>query len=71
MTKYVTVDPEFVDVKKLESMFGIKRTLAYHLMNEKLIKGISLRNGSEARGKRLIEVSSVRNYLNTLMQEQN
>lgn len=66
-----SIQPEFVDLKTLEVMFGIKRSLAYELMGKKIIKGIAIRQGEEKKGKRLIQVASVRGYLNELMQDQN
>jgi len=57
-------NPEFVDAAGLQSRFGIKRSLAYALLGEGAIRGVSLRRRSQTRGKRLFCVDSVRAYLN-------
>lgn len=56
-------DPEFVDVEGLRERFGIKRSLAYALLNDGAIKGVSLRRRGQVRGKRLFNVESVRAFL--------
>lgn len=61
-------DPEFVDVDGLRRLFGIKRSLAYVLLNEGSIKSVSLRRRGAVRGKRLFSVHSVRAFLNSRMQ---
>ncbi len=57
------IAPEWMDVKEVERVFGIKRSLQYHLMGEGLIKGISLRQKGTTRGKRLLNVKSIRDFL--------
>jgi hypothetical protein len=54
---------EFCDVPGLKERFGIKRSLAYKLLNEGVIHGISLRRGKSKRGKRLFQIESVRKFL--------
>jgi hypothetical protein len=54
---------EFTDTEGLRVMFGIKRSLAYELLNAGLIRGTSLRRRGRTRGKRLFDVASVRQYL--------
>jgi hypothetical protein len=61
------VEPEFVDFEGLRQGFGIKRSLAYQLLSEGLIRGVSLRRRGALRGKRLFSVDSVRAYLNSQM----
>src|SRR4029450_10325617 len=61
------VDPEFVDCKGLEVGWGIKRSLAYQLLNDGKIRGVSLRRRGRLRGKRLFSVDSVRAYLASQM----
>lgn len=63
------VDPEFVDCKGLEAGWGIKRSLAYQLLNDGKIKGVSLRRRNRIRGKRLFSVDSVRAFLRKQMDE--
>lgn len=62
------IEPEFVDLDGLRRGFGIKRSLAYELLSEGLIKGVSLRRRNCVRGKRLFQVDSVRSYLNSQME---
>jgi hypothetical protein len=61
-------DPEFVDCKGLETGWGIKRSLAYSLLADGLIRGVSLRRRGQLRGKRLFDVASVRTYLASQME---
>ena len=62
------VDPEFVDCKGLEAGWGIKRSLAYQLLNDGKIHGVSLRRRGAIRGKRLFSVDSVRSFLRKQME---
>jgi hypothetical protein len=55
--------PEFVDVRGLEALFGIRRSLAYDLINRNAIKSVSIRKRGALRGKRLFDVDSVRHFL--------
>jgi hypothetical protein len=61
-------DPEFVDCKGLEAGWGIKRSLAYSLLADGLIRGVSLRRRGQLRGKRLFDVASVREFLRKQME---
>jgi hypothetical protein len=71
-TTPVTVSPasdaEFVDAPGLQTRFGIKRSLAYTLLAEGAIRGVSLRRRGQLRGKRLFDVASVRSYLRSQME---
>jgi hypothetical protein len=62
------IDPEFVDCKGLEAGWGIKRSLAYQLLNDGKIHGVSLRRRGTIRGKRLFSVDSVRSFLRKQME---
>ena len=66
-----TNDAEFVDAPGLQSRFGIKRSLAYTLMAEGAIRGVSLRRHGQLKGKRLFDVASVRAYLHSQMETRN
>ncbi len=57
------ISPEFVDFGGLEAGWGIKHAHAYELIASGEIKSISLRRDGKARGKRLIDVESVRRFL--------
>jgi hypothetical protein len=59
-------DAEFVDCPGLQARFGIKRSLAYALLADGAIRGVSLRRRGQIRGKRLFDVASVRAYLASL-----
>ena len=61
-------DAEFVDAPGLRARFGIKRSLAYTLLAEGKIRGVSLRRKGRLRGKRLFDVSSVRQFLSAQME---
>jgi hypothetical protein len=61
-------DPEFVDFTGLEAGWGIKRSLAYQLLNEGKIQGVSLRRRGATRGKRLFSVDSIRRFLRKQME---
>ena len=62
------IDPEFVDCRGLEAGWGIKRSLAYQLLADGAIKGVSLRRRGQLRGKRLFSVDSVRQFLRSQME---
>jgi len=62
------IDPEFVDCKGLEAGWGIKRSLAYQLLADGKIRGVSLRRRNQVRGKRLFVVDSVREFLREQME---
>lgn len=62
------IEPEFVDCKGLEAGWGIKRSLAYQLLADGKIKGVSLRRRNQIRGKRLFSVDSVRQFLREQME---
>jgi hypothetical protein len=61
-------DAEFLDAAALTAKFGIKRSLAYLLLAEGSIKGVSLRRRGQLRGKRLFAVDSVREFLRAQME---
>jgi hypothetical protein len=62
----VCVDTEFTDYHGVALLFGLRRSLTYHLCNtEPALKGasISLKGANEARGKRLFNVAMIRRFL--------
>jgi len=63
----VRVSPatEWTDYHGILLLFGLRRSTAYHLDNEGLIKSVSLAEHGEKRGKRLFYVPSIREYLNS------
>lgn len=62
---------EFCRMGDLRRMFGIVRSTAYVLSKEGHFKTVSLRRKGQARSIRLVDVASVRAYLNRLLTEQN
>ena len=62
------IDPEFVDCEGLEAGWGIKRSLAYQLLADGKIRGVSLRRRGRSRGKRLFSVDSIRAFLREQME---
>ncbi len=61
-------DAEFVDAAGLQARFGIRRSLAYCLLADNAIRGVSLRRIGRLRGKRLFDVASVREFLCSQME---
>ena len=59
------LEPEFLRVKDVELMFGIKRGKLYALINEGKIKSKTLRSRGTVRGIRLIDIQSVREFINS------
>ena len=59
---------EWTDFHGLLELFGIRRSLAYHLVEIGALKSVSLKDEGEKRGKRLFHVPSVRAYLNSRLQ---
>jgi hypothetical protein len=57
------VDPEFVDLVGLKQRFAIGRSLAYLLIDRGDIQSKVLRRRGNLKGKRLIFVPSVREFL--------
>jgi len=66
MSNTVSVAPEFSDLAGLKSGFSINREHAYKLIAEGKIRSVVLRRDGLVRGKRLVEVESVRQYLRSL-----
>jgi hypothetical protein len=57
------VDPEFVDLGGLQARFGIRRSTAYTLISEGAIRSVVLRRKGTIKGRRLVDVASVRQYI--------
>jgi hypothetical protein len=56
-------DPEFTDFRGLESMFTIRRSNAYAAIQAGDIESVVLRRKGKIKGRRLINVESVRKWL--------
>jgi hypothetical protein len=61
---------EWTDFRGVLELFGLRRSTAYHLDNEGLIKSVSLAEHGEKRGKRLFHVPSIREYLNSKLENE-
>ena len=61
--------PEFVDYRGLRQLFGLSRSHGYSLIERGLVQSVSLRQPGRLRGKRLWVAESVREYLNSCIQE--
>ena len=59
------IEPEFLRVKDVEKMFGLKRGKLYVLIREGAVISKSLRTRGTIRGVRLVSVDSLRNYINS------
>jgi hypothetical protein len=59
---------EWTDYLGVHLLFGLRRSTAYHLDKEGLIKSVSLAEHGEKRGKRLFHVPSIREYLNSKLE---
>jgi hypothetical protein len=55
--------PEWSDIRGLERLFGIKETAAYELIRARAFRSILMKKPGKARGKRLVSLASVREYL--------
>ena len=59
------IEPEFLRVKDVEKMFGLKRGKLYALIREGAVISKSLCTRGTIRGVRLVSVDSLRNYINS------
>ena len=59
------IEPEFLRVKDVEKMFGLKRGKLYELIREGAVISKSLCTRGTIRGVRLVSVDSLRNYINS------
>lgn len=64
-----TLESEFCRPLDLQRLFGMKRGQFYTLERRGLIKTVSLREKGNKRGTKLVSVSSVRAYLNGLLEK--
>ncbi len=62
-------EPEFIQVQDAIRFSGIGRTNLYSLIGEGKIKSINLRKPGTARGRRLIHLASLRDYLLSFQEE--
>ena len=62
--------PEFLRVKQVEARYGIRRGTLYHMLQDGLIKGVSLRVRGTKQGCRLISTDSIDAYIAKMMRDQ-
>jgi hypothetical protein len=58
-------NPEWFSVSEAMTFTRFSKGLLYNLMNRGLIKSVSLRERGMVKGKRIISVDSLRNFLNS------
>jgi hypothetical protein len=61
---------EWADHQTIYRIFSIKRSKLYDLTNRGLVTSVSLRRPAQKFSKRLWQVQSIRDYLNSLLQAQ-
>jgi hypothetical protein len=57
--------PEFLDIDGVRGYFGLKQSLTYRLLAEDKIRAVSIRQRGKTRGRRLFDVQSIRQFLNS------
>ena len=60
--------PEFIRVADARRMFGLARTYCYQLIKEGKIRSACIRKRGAKTGVRLLDVSSVREFLRSQME---
>ena len=61
--------PEFIRIPDVERLYGIRRSTLYGLISSGKIKSVSLRKEGSRTGVRLIAVQSLREFLNSRMED--
>jgi hypothetical protein len=61
--------PEFGRVQDVQRLFGIKRGILYRWISEGKVKSVLIREPGNIQGVRLIHLASVRDYINSQMQQ--
>jgi hypothetical protein len=62
--------PEFGRVADVTRHFGIKRGTAYNLLSDGKIRGVLLRVRGQKSGVRLFDMTSVRNFIQSQLNNQ-
>ena len=60
---------EWAGVRTVEQLFGIKETALYELIRRRAVKSILMKKPGRARGKRLVSLASLRDYISKLEAE--
>jgi predicted DNA-binding transcriptional regulator AlpA len=68
-----TVDlfPEFLRIPDVEKLYGLRRSKLYELLTSGEVKSVTLRKKGARTGVRLVSTQSLRDFLNSQMEEQN
>jgi hypothetical protein len=69
--RIVDLFPEFLRIPDVESLYGIRRSKLYELLTTGEVKSVSLRKKGARTGVRLVSTQSLRDFLNSQMEEQN
>jgi hypothetical protein len=57
--------PEFVDAVNAQRLFGLSRSYLYQMVEARKIRSISIRKPGNAKGRRLFDAASIRNFINS------
>ncbi len=61
--------PEFADHRTASALFGLSRSYLYSLANERKIRSARVRKPGAFRGRRLFDCASIRQYINSMVDE--
>lgn len=61
--------PEFGDAQTVKALFDISKSHLYRLLEDGLIKSVSLKGRGKSRGRRLYNIGSIRSLLHKYMEE--
>lgn len=67
----LTTLPEFMEVRDVQRLFGLRRTMTFNLIRLGQIKSVLLRQPGAKAGKRLVYGRSVQEFLLRAMSAQN
>ncbi|MEY2510106.1 MAG: hypothetical protein QOE26_869 [Verrucomicrobiota bacterium] len=63
-TSEVSAEPEFANLPNAQRLMGLSRTRLYGLEAEGVVRFIRIRKPGNIRGRVLVDLASVRRYLN-------
>jgi hypothetical protein len=61
--------PEFADYQTAKRLFSLSRSYLYQLVDERKIRSVSLRKKGALKGRRLFDCASIRQYINSKVEE--
>jgi hypothetical protein len=65
----ITPQPEFADHRTAKRLFGMSRSYLYKLVEERKIRSVSLRKKGALKGRRLFDCASIRQFINSMVEE--